>query len=160
MPKSIVERIFLLQSVQFFRALSVDDLSAVAAICQEAHADRREVIYDQGERGEEMYVIISGGIHLFSDGEPLIDLHAGDSFGQTAILDGGVRPVMARASDEGVDYMSIARQPMLDLMADRPELVNGLFSELGMRLRELIKLTHSQSHSEKLSRRNSTLRPR
>ena len=25
------------------------------------------------------------------------------------------------------DYMSIARQPMLDLMADRPELVNGLF---------------------------------
>jgi len=160
MPKSIVERIFLLQSVQFFRALSVDDLSAVAAICQEAHADRREVIYEQGERGEEMFVIISGGIHLFFDGEPLIDLHAGESFGQTAILDGGVRPVMARASDEGVDYMSIARQPMLDLMADRPELVNGLFSELGTRLRELIKLTHSQSHTENLSRRNSTLRPR
>ena len=32
-------------------------------------------------------------------------------------------------------------------MADRPELVAGSFSELGC-LRELIKLTHSQSHSE------------
>jgi len=160
MPKSIVERVFLLQSVQFFRTLSVDDLSAVAAICKEGHAERREVIYEEGDSGGEMFVIISGGIRLLSKGEPLIDLHAGDSFGQTSVLDGGRRPVTAHAGEEGADYMSIARQPMLDLMADRPALVNGLFAELGMRIRELIDLSHGAGAQSLRARPNSTLRPR
>jgi hypothetical protein len=48
----------------------------------------------------------------------------------------------------------------LDLMADRPELVNGLFAELGMRIRELIKLSQGEVAASVPVRRNSTLRPR
>ncbi len=141
MPKSIVDRVFLLQHVQFFRGLSVDDLAAVAGLCSEGHAEPREAIYEEGELGDSMYVIISGGIHLSHGDMPLLDLHAGDSFGQTSVLDGGLRPVTARAGDEGVDFMRLERQPLLDLMADRPGLVSGLFVELGVRIRELIELT-------------------
>ena len=141
MPKSIIERVFLLQKVQFFRALSVDDLAGVAAICTEGHAQPGQIIYKEGHLGDSMYVIISGGIELIYNLKPLMVLHAGDSFGQTSILDGGSRPVTAKAGEEGVDFVRIARQPLLDLMADRPELVSGLFAELGTRVRELIALT-------------------
>ena len=92
--------------------------------------------------------------------QPLIDLHAGDSFGQTSVLDGGRRPVTAYAGDEGADYMSIARQPMLDLMADRPALVNGLFAELGMRIRELIDMSRAAGAESLRPRTSSTLCPR
>lgn len=141
MPKSILDRVFLLQNVQLFRGLSVDDLAAVAAITTEGHAEPRHVIYEEGQLGDSMYVITSGEIHLLRGGNTLLDLHAGDSFGQTSILDGGPRPVMAKAGDEGVDFVRIERQPLLDLMADRPELMNGLFVELAARIRELIKLS-------------------
>lgn len=141
MSKSIVERVFLLQKVQLFRTLSVDDLTAVAANCTEGQAKPGQLIYEEGEPGDSMYVIVSGDIHLFHVGEPLLDLHAGDSFGQTSVLDGGTRPVTAMAGDEGVDFMRLKRQPLLDLMADRPQLVAGLFAELGTRIRELIGLT-------------------
>jgi hypothetical protein len=149
MPKSIVERVFLLQSVQLFRGLSVDDLSAVAALCTEGHAEPRSVVYEEGDRADAMYVIISGDIHLLAGGEPLMDLHAGDSFGQTSVLDGGDRPVTAKAGDEGADFMRLQRQPLQDLMADRPQLVSGLLAELGVRIRELIDRTRFSSHNSK-----------
>ena len=144
MPKSIIERVFLLQHVQFFGTLSVDDLAGVASICTEGHAEPRQTIYNEGEIGDSMYVIISGGIELQVKDNTLMVLHAGDSFGQTSILDGGLRPVSAKAGEEGVDFVRIARQPLLDLMADRPELVSGLFAELGTRVRELIALTQDR----------------
>ncbi|MCC7385016.1 MAG: HEAT repeat domain-containing protein [Deltaproteobacteria bacterium] len=144
MPKSILERVFLLQNVQLFRGLSVDDLSAVAAITTDGHAEPRQVVYEEGQLGDSMYVITSGDIHLLRGGQSLLDLHAGDSFGQTSILDGGPRPVTAKAGDEGADFVRLERQPFMDLMADRPELMNGLFVELAARIRELIKLSQTE----------------
>lgn len=141
MPKSIIDRVFLLQNVQLFRGLSVDDLTAVASLTTEGHAEPRQVIYEQGERGDALYVIISGEIHLLRSGQPLIDLHVGDSFGQTSILDGGLRPVTAKTGDEGCEFVRLERQPFMDLMADRPELMRGMFVELAARIRELIERT-------------------
>lgn len=152
MPKSIIDRLFQLQNVQPFRDLSIDDLAAVAAIATHGHAEPREEIYREGEPGDAMYVIISGDIHLLAKGAPLLDLHVGDSFGQTSILDGGPRPVTAKAGDLGVDYMRIDRQSFLDLMVDRPGLMTGMLSELAARIRELVDISRSaesgQRHTE------------
>ncbi len=147
MPKSIVDKVFLLQGVQLFRGLSVDDLSAVAAITTEGHAEPRQVVYEQGQRGDSLYVVVAGEVHLLRNGAPLLDLQVGESFGQTSILDGGPRPVTAKAGDEGCDYVRLERQPLMDLMADRPELMSGLFVELAARIRELIELTEGQGKS-------------
>lgn len=144
MPKSIVDKVFLLQGVQLFRGLSVDDLSAVAAITTEGHAEPRQVIYEQGQRGDSLYVVVAGEVHLLRNGQALLDLHVGETFGQTSILDGGPRPVTAKSGDEGCDYVRLERQPLMDLMADRPELMSGLFVELATRIRELIELTEGQ----------------
>ena len=159
MPQSIVERVFLLQNVQFFHTLSVDDLAAVASICTKGHAEARQVIYEEGELGDALYVIISGGIRLHHGGELLMELHAGDSFGQTSVLDGGSRPVTAKAADEGVDFMRLERQPLLDLMADRPELVSGLLAELGKRIRELIELTQARGQTSPIQSGTGSTRP-
>ena len=141
MSKSIVDRVFVLESVQLFHNLTVDDLAAVAELCTEGHADPRQVIYREGEPGDSMYVIVSGEVHLLREEQPLLDLFAGDSFGQVSILDGGRRPVTARAGDEGVEYLYLEREPFMDLMMDRPEVVQGLFEVLARRLRELVDLT-------------------
>ncbi len=141
MAKSIVDRVFLLQNVQLFRGLAVDDLAAVAGLVVEGHAEPRETIYAQGALGDSLFVVISGDVHLLRNGQPLLDMHVGDSFGQTSILDGGVRPVTAQAGDEGCEYVRLDRAALMDLMSDRPELMKGMFVELAARIRELIMLT-------------------
>lgn len=151
MPKTIVERLFVLEGVQLFHGLSVDDLAAVAAIVTEGHAEGGEVIYAQGDPGDSMYIIASGEVRLLKDGKPLMDLSAGDSFGQVSILDQGSRPVTAQASFEGVDYLYLKRAPFMDLIADRPEVVGGLFVVLARRLRELVNLTGTQASGGRAS---------
>jgi hypothetical protein len=143
MPKTIIDRLFQLQNVQPFRDLSIDDLTAVASLATHGHAEPREEIYREGEAGDAMYIILSGDIHLLSQGAPLLDLHVGDSFGQTSILDGGPRPVTAKAGDLGMDYLRIERQAFLDLMVDRPALMTAMLSELAARIRELVELSRS-----------------
>lgn len=145
MAKSIIDRVFVLESVQLFHNLPVDDLAAVAELCSEGNADPRAVIYREDASGDCMYVIVSGEVDLSRDGEPLLELYAGDSFGQVSILDGGLRPVTATAGDEGVQYLVLEREPFMDLMMDRPEVVHGLFGVLARRLRELVALSGGSS---------------
>jgi hypothetical protein len=141
MPKSIIDRLFLLEGVQLFHGLSVDDLAAVAALTTEGHADPGAIIYREGDPGDSMAVITSGEVHLIRANQALMDLGVGDSFGETSILDKGPRPVTARAGDAGVDFLVLERAPFLDLIADRPPIVNGLFVVIGRRLRQLLELT-------------------
>lgn len=159
MPKAIIDRVFVLEGVQLFHGLSVDDLAAVAALTTEGHAAPREIIYHEGDPGDSMFVIASGEVHLYRGNDPLMDLYAGDSFGQVSILDRGPRPVTAEAGDEGVDYLVLQRDPFLDLIADRPGVVNGLFVTLARRLRELVDLTGGQESGKKAGRRHSTIAP-
>ena len=81
MPKAIIDRVFVLEGVQLFHGLSVDDLAAVAGITTEGHAAPREIIYREGDPGDSMYIIASGEVHLLRGADPLLDLYAGDSFG-------------------------------------------------------------------------------
>ena len=90
-----------------------------------------------------VYVMPAGAAGMFTVYDAL--MHVGSpnvtSFGQTSILDRGPRPVTAQAGDEGVDYLVLERGPFMDLLIDRPAVVNGLFIVLARRLRELVELT-------------------
>ncbi|MBI4819118.1 MAG: cyclic nucleotide-binding domain-containing protein [Deltaproteobacteria bacterium] len=163
MSNSILDKVFLLQNVQLFRALTVDELTAVAAVTTEGHAGPREVVYAEGTEGNSLYVITSGEIQLLRAGKLLLTLQPGESFGQTSILDGGLRPVTAKCGDEGVDYVRLDRQDLIDLLMDRPALLSGLFVELGSRIRELIELSERQgsvASNQRLTTGADTERPK
>lgn len=140
MPRSLIDRVFILEEVQLFRGLLVDDLTAVAELCEELSAPPKTVFYNEGDPGDALFVIILGEVHLYRDGTPLMDLFTGDSFGQVSLLDQGPRPVTAIAGEDGVELLKLERQPFMDLVTDRPRVSGGLFEILARRLRELIAL--------------------
>ena len=139
-PRALIDKVFVLEEAQLFRGLSVDDLSAVAELCEESHAVPGEVFYTQGEPGEALFVILNGEVSLERDGKLLMDLSTGDSFGQVSLLDKGARPVTARAGRDGTDVLRLERGPFMDLIEDRPQIAQGLFHILARRLRELLVL--------------------
>ncbi len=143
--RALIDKVFVLEDVQLFRGLSVDDLTAVADLCEERHAAASEVFYRQGEPGDSLYVLVAGEVRLERDGSALMTLLSGDSFGQVSLLDGGARPVTAVAGLDGALVLALARGPFLDLVEDRPLVASGLFAVLARRLRELVAMTGDAS---------------
>src|SRR5262245_46733302 len=56
-----------------------------------------EIIFSEGDRGEQMYVIRKGEGEIERDGTIVETLYAGDIFGEMALIDGSPRAASARA---------------------------------------------------------------
>jgi len=143
MERPFVERLLLLESVDLFAKLSMDDLAAIAAIAGERDAEAGETIYVEGEAGDAMFVIVEGQVELVKGQGVLLRLQAGESLGQVSLMDGGPRPVTARVIEgsSGARLLVIERTAFMDLLSDRFELVTGLFAVMAQRLRKLIDLS-------------------
>jgi HEAT repeat protein len=140
MADPLVERLFLLEDIDLFRGLSADDLLAIAAIAGELVVEPGQVLYREGDLGNDsLYVIIDGVIELTRGGKLLLTLHPGESAGQVSFVDKGPRPVTARVADgKAARLLVVEREQFFDLMADRTSLMNGFFDVLASRLRALI----------------------
>ncbi len=140
MADPLVERLFLLEDVDLFRGLSADDLLAIAALAGELVVEPGQVLYREGDLGNDnLYVIVDGVIELTRGGKLLMTLQPGESAGQVSFVDKGPRPVTARIADgKPARLLVVEREQFFDLMADRTSLMNGFFDVLANRLRSLI----------------------
>lgn len=143
MDQPFIERVLLLEHVDLFANLSMDDLSALANIAVDRDYAPGAAVYKEGDRGNAMYVIAAGEVELLKGDKVIMSLHDGESIGQVSFMDGGPRPVGARITHDsaGASLLVIERQLFMDLLADRVELANGMFVVLAQRLRKLIDMT-------------------
>ncbi|MCC6807760.1 MAG: HEAT repeat domain-containing protein [Deltaproteobacteria bacterium] len=139
MASDMVERILLLEGVTMFAGAEIDDIAAVAQICQERKVDAGVAVYEEGALGEEMFVVSKGGVSIERAGRQIMTFSAGESFGHVSVLDRGPRPATAKAMERGVELLVIDRQHFMDLVTDRPELLHGLFRVLTRRVRDLLE---------------------
>lgn len=139
MPDQLIERLFLLEHVDLFEGIAVDDLAAIASIAVEASFDAGQVIYREADQGDSMFVIVEGEVELTKRGRHVLHLAQGETLGQVSFLDRGPRPVTASVAGSGpARLLVIERGALLDLLTDRPGLMHALFSVLAQRLRALI----------------------
>ena len=140
MADPLVERLFLLEDVDLFRGLAADDLLAIASQATELVVEAGQVIYREGDLGNDnLYVIVEGIVELTRQGKPVMTLNAGESAGQVSFVDQGPRPVTARVADgKAARFLVVEREAFFDLMADRTSLMQGFFDVLASRLRALI----------------------
>ncbi len=93
----------LFKSVALFSGLSVQELNSITAICEERHYPAGSTIIQQGETGEEMYVIQNGQVEIVLVGtkpeRPVVVLGNGQILGEMSLLDYGYRSATARAAE-------------------------------------------------------------
>ncbi|MDP9302150.1 MAG: cyclic nucleotide-binding domain-containing protein, partial [Actinomycetota bacterium] len=137
---SLMERIVFLRRVPLFVDLSPVDLKQVAEISDE-HAYRDgDLIADQGEPGEEMYLIISGEIRVLvaRDGEGPAEVarrSSGDCVGEMAVISRAPRMASLVAAGD-VRTLVIDRARFERILRDRPEASLAVMGVLCSRLRE------------------------
>lgn len=89
-----------LRDVALFSTLSPRELKVVATLIHQRSALAGEVIFDQGEEGQAIYILFSGEVMICHQGQtasPIAMIGPGRMFGELALIDGGPRSAQARA---------------------------------------------------------------
>ncbi len=122
-----------------FNGLDQDELRRLAGIAREVTLATGEVLFDQGDESDGLYVVASGIVRIFltaDDGrEATVFLSEdGEVIGEMALLDGLPRSAGAAAlTDAKLIY--IPRTPFLDLLDSSPKLARQIILTLCERLR-------------------------
>lgn len=139
-PLDNLEMIRLLSGSQLFDSFPDDSLSELAAQAVIRAASEKEVIFEKGKPGNEMFAIFQGRVKISTfaeDGKEVIFaiLESGDFFGETALLDGYPRSATCTAIEDS-KLVVIKRLSFIPFLKNHPSLAIHLLSLLSKRLRE------------------------
>lgn len=135
-----VERMIYLKQSAFFKSLNVESLKALANICDEQFLKQGEILFNQGDEGGALYIVVSGAISIGlkdNNGErvKLATYGATQAFGDMSLFDNSTRSADAVA-EEDTFMLKLRRDPFLALTRQYPDLSIHLITELSERLRK------------------------
>jgi hypothetical protein len=138
---SIMERILLLRSVPLLADLSPTDLKRVAAIASEQHFLDGEIIFEQDEPGDEMYVVVSGEVRVLvrsgEDGDREVARRkVGETVGEMSVISGSLRSASLVAAGD-VHLLSLDQKSFEGLLRERPEVSLAVMRMLCDRLQQV-----------------------
>ena len=102
-PSSRNPRLKLLKNVVLFKDLSMRELEMVDSLMHERTYIAEEVIFDEGEEGQGLFLVLSGRVKIVlpeTAEKKLIELGPGAFFGEVALLDQSVRSAQVRAIED------------------------------------------------------------
>jgi CRP-like cAMP-binding protein len=152
---STIERIIFLNEATFFQGMTVDRLKALATICEEALFPEDAAIFNQGDPGGAMYVVVSGSVSIEEEGQdngstvPLATIDPFACFGEMSLFDNCPRSVTARANQDTM-ALRLRYEPLVALVRRHPDLGIKLINVLSQRLRDandkIAQSSRSRSH--------------
>jgi CRP/FNR family cyclic AMP-dependent transcriptional regulator len=141
---------FLKQSDIFYQ-MTPTQLELVANLCQEVVCQAGDVVFKENSSSKELYIIAQGEIEIVinpgvtdsgsgSREETVIaKLRRGQSFGEVALVDEGLRSASSRASQKDTHLLVIQRDKLIMLCETYPQLgyrlMHNLAADLAMKIR-------------------------
>src|SRR5262245_57483223 len=99
-------RIAMLKQAPFFRNTPASLLRKLAEATTQSHHPAGAVIFQEGDRGDCVYIIRKGVVRIEKDGLALVTREAGEWIGEFALLDEGTRSSSAIA-ETGVTLLKL-----------------------------------------------------
>ena len=139
-----------LRQADIFYEFTLTQLELIASICTEHVYNLGDIIFEENTTGDELYVIVDGEIDIQVDpslvgkagaGEPqtIATLRRGQSFGEVALVDEGVRSARAVAGKADTRVLLIPRDKLMLMCDSYPHmgyrLMRNLAGDLAMKIR-------------------------
>jgi CRP/FNR family transcriptional regulator, cyclic AMP receptor protein len=129
-----------LGKTKLFASLAPADLMVVAQSMRAAEFGAGQVIFQRGDAGKDVFLVISGRVRLSIlsvDGRELSFAHATDGhvFGEIATLDGGVRSADATAVTK-VSAMTLSQTVLNRLIEENKAVTRAVIAFLCGRIRD------------------------
>jgi len=103
---NLKETLNKVRRIEFFSDFTDIELVRLLKICHTRKFQDKEIIFDEGEAGDRLYVLVAGKVdivkHRESGEETLATLNAGDCFGEMALVDHEPRSAEARAKGDSM----------------------------------------------------------
>jgi CRP/FNR family transcriptional regulator, cyclic AMP receptor protein len=141
----------VLQNSKFFHNLAVENLSRIASLCQEESFYVGDCVFQQGEYGEHLYIIVHGHIHLertmtvgHRDGYTLIDtLGKGRTLGCWSALLGESHVLMSTAVCQKPSFLlKIKGRDLRQMMTENLDFGFDLMQRLCFLLRDRLQAAY------------------
>lgn len=129
-----VEKVLYLKGVSLFARIPAEDLVAVAEIAKPVWFEPGQAVFDHGDDGDSLYLVVYGEAEVVLGDRVLATLTPGEVFGEMALLDAEPRMAAVRALVD-LQTLRIGRDEFLDLVDDQPEVLKGIVKVLTTRLR-------------------------
>lgn len=137
---STIERIAFLKGVPFFQGMSLEQLKVLATVCEEQFFAQDTRIFNQGDAGGTLYVIVSGQVAIEQERRKgsfarLATIEAHSYFGEASLFDGNPHAATATTTQDTLT-LQLRREPLVALARQYPDLSLELINVLSQRLRE------------------------
>ncbi len=130
------EKLDLLHSVPLFANLDRRHLERLGMLTEEVDVPTDKVLMRQGEHGDDLMLIVSGGVAVERNGATINHLGAGDFFGEIALIAGGPRTATVTA-EEPTRLLVVNHRDFHALMEEFPEVAVQVLMTLAHRIRAL-----------------------
>lgn len=95
-----------------------------------------ESIFEEGEKGSEMFYILSGSVRLTKKEQTLRVMQRGEYFGEMALLIGTPRTTSAQAEEDNTSLAVITPENFETLLREEPKIAISFLKELAHRLKK------------------------
>lgn len=129
----------VVRKAPLFSGLGDEATSALLELMTTSALERGSVLFDEGDPGSELYVIVDGKLKLgraSADGrENLLSvLGPGEMFGELSLFDPGPRTATVTAVSDST-LLALANDHLMPWLDGRPEAARNLLQALAARLR-------------------------
>lgn len=133
----LIEKVMILKGSEFFRNFPGADLAGIAALAEVVHAQKDEVVFEEGEEGDAFYIVVQGSVNISRGATKLATLGAREGFGEMAILDNESRSATATAAED-TTLLSLDRASFDRVIEQNPVVARGVYRVLTERLRNTL----------------------
>ena len=132
-----LDKTIILKGVNLFSGLTGEEVFQIAQIAVEERYLVEEVIFQEGDVGNSMFIIIDGNVSVYNEKKEITTLENGECFGAMALLDRAPSSSSIRAiTDTAV--LTIDEESFYELVAGNIEIIQGIVKILSNRLRQSI----------------------
>ena len=129
----------VLMSAPLFAALDIEAAAALKASMDERRLLKGDVLFNEGDPGDRLYVVTDGKIklgHASNDGREtlLAVMGEGEMFGELSLFDPGPRTATATALTDAT-VLGLGHAALRPWLTGRPEVAESLLRALAQRLR-------------------------
>jgi CRP-like cAMP-binding protein len=131
-----------MRSVSLFKGLSLRELTIVDALVHTRSYLASEVIFDEGEEGQAIYIVLEGTVELARPGlgeaGRIAEIGPGAFFGDMALLDNMPRAAQAKAMTDCVLAVYF-REDFLTLMDTHARIASKIALQLAQQMAQRLR---------------------
>lgn len=145
-----VNTVTRLKKINWFADLPDDMLVALAGKISECNLDKDEILFNKGDEGNSLFVILEGQVKVVTNDEDgneiaLNKVGAGEIIGEMALLDYEPRSAGVVAI-ERTSTLELKRDDFMEILKGQPDLALSIIRNLSKRLR------HNTSYIEEITK--------